>query len=368
MALDYRKLKDTLVTYNSRYTMPGIMFNNIYGFVPIGYTVYLDNVNPLVKCIVRCEEHIDYGKIEHCIDYRSLIETMLKMDSVEVLYLDTDEVTILGKYVPFLIHLDINPQSTADNTDVISIFCEKDRIDDVMSIIGEHIKPNKKTSSYRFGIATMTSGNIYTAEYDYFPKSVDIDMNYNDDFKVPYEKIHEVIEKENETGLVLLYGEPGTGKTTVIKNLISEYPKKNFVFIDGELMYNTQTSAIVTYFLENSNTVFILEDCEKILKSREDGYNPIINTLLNITDGIMGDVLNIKMICTFNTSIDKIDKAMMRKGRLSLKYEFKPLTKEKASRILGYDVDKDMTLADIYNINNENDYSKKEKKTVGFKV
>ena len=88
--------------------------------------------------------------------------------------------------------------------------------------------------------------------------------------------------------------------------------------------------------------------------------------LLNITDGVIADVLGIKLICTFNTSLNKIDKALLRKGRLSLKYEFKKLAKEKVSKILGYDVDKDMSLAEIYNIDDENDFSKTNSRKIGF--
>ena len=175
-----------------------------------------------------------------------------------------------------------------------------------------------------------------------------------------------LIEKKNETGLVLMYGEPGTGKSSVIKNLISKYPETEFVFVDGSLLANVPNNLLVSYFIENENTVFILEDCEKVLMSREEGYNPVINTLLNVTDGIIGDILGIKLICTFNTSLSKIDKALLRKGRLSVKYEFKKLKANKVSKLLGREIKEDMTLADIYNIDNENDFSKTEKKKVGF--
>lgn len=131
-------------------------------------------------------------------------------------------------------------------------------------------------------------------------------------------------------------------------------------------MQEHQQDKLVSYFIENENTVFILEDCEKALVSRDEAYNPIMNTLLNITDGIIGDVLGIKLICTFNTSLSKIDKALLRKGRLSLKYEFKKLKSDKVSAILNKEIKEDMTLADIYNIEEENDFSKKETRKMGF--
>ena len=141
------------------------------------------------------------------------------------------------------------------------------------------------------------------------------------------------------------------------------------VFMDGTILANTPQHKLMSYFLDNQNTIFILEDCEKALKDRNDvysGYNNVMPILLNITDGVIADVLGIKLICTFNTSLDKIDKALLRKGRLSLKYEFKKLTKDKVANILGHNVDKDMSLAEIYNIEEENDFSKKIQKKIGF--
>ena len=92
-----------------------------------------------------------------------------------------------------------------------------------------------------------------------------------------------------------------------------------------------------------------------------------MSILLNLTDGIIGDVLNIKLICTFNTSLSNIDKALLRKGRLSLKYEFKKLAKEKCRKLLNdYTINEDMSLADLYNRDDENDYSKTNSKKIGF--
>ena len=109
------------------------------------------------------------------------------------------------------------------------------------------------------------------------------------------------------------------------------------------------------------------EDCEKILLNRDHNYNPTMSILLNLTDGIISDILNIKIICTFNTALSNIDKALLRKGRLTLKYEFKKLAKEKVKKLLpDENITQDMSLADIYNFKEENDYSKKQQNKIGF--
>ena len=105
--------------------------------------------------------------------------------------------------------------------------------------------------------------------------------------------------------------------------------------------------------------------------SREQiNESSVVSTILQLTDGLFSDYLNIKIICTFNTSIDKIDKALLRKGRMIAYYEFKPLSFQKANEILNTmteeSTDVDMTLADIFNYRGRK-FSPSEKGKIGFK-
>lgn len=346
----------------------GVMFYRIYNTGCRAYKIYIDNSEEIkmidgLKPFTKLEKSLKFD-----IDTRHLVEYMRDLDELEAIALDESDYLFIGKNVPMITYVMVTSKDD-DSDSYIEVFCLEQDTESILEMMSKGIRKTDKNTDCSFGIATCNGGgNIYTSFYDYSPKHVDIEENYNDDFKVPYEKICEIIEKKNETGLILFYGEPGTGKSSVIKNLIGTYPETDFIFIDSNLIANIQQNSLISYFVENQNTVFILEDCEKALMSREEGFNPIISTLLNVTDGIIGDVLGIKLICTFNTSLAKIDKALLRNGRLSLKYEFKKLSAAKASKILNRDVNKDMTLADIYNIDNENDFSKKETKKVGFNV
>lgn len=91
----------------------------------------------------------------------------------------------------------------------------------------------------------------------------------------------------------------------------------------------------ISFLLKHQNAILIIEDAEKVLMSREQmNENSVVSTILQLTDGLFSDYLNIKIICTFNTSLDKIDKALLRKGRMIAYYEFKALIPEKANEIL----------------------------------
>jgi hypothetical protein len=88
-----------------------------------------------------------------------------------------------------------------------------------------------------------------------------------------------------------------------------------------------------------------------------------------LTDGLFSDFLNIKIICTFNTNLERIDKALLRKGRMIAKYNFTPLSAEKTAALakkLGHEgVTGSLTLADIFGYDHQN-FSKPTKRTIGF--
>jgi ATP-dependent 26S proteasome regulatory subunit len=198
-----------------------------------------------------------------------------------------------------------------------------------------------------------------------------IEMNYNDDFMAVDKKINSIIN-QNESSLIILHGEPGTGKTSYIRDLIVHNSGVRFYWIDSSMFRFMDSTEFLNFLMGCKNGVFILEDCEVLLKSREDNTsNPMLNSVLNISDGILGDSLNLKFICTFNTNLSKIDKAILRKGRLKCKYEFKDLAKNKIAQIFkknGINPDnatKDMPLCDIYNFQ-ENNGMETKAKHIGF--
>ena len=115
--------------------------------------------------------------------------------------------------------------------------------------------------------------------------------------------------------------------------------------------------SIIPFLMDYRDSILIIEDAEKVLGSRESGRTSSQSTsnLLNLTDGILGDCLNIQIVATFNTKRDNIDEAFMRKGRLIAEHKFEKLSVEETNQLLkhiGKDVEvkEGMVLSDIYNI------------------
>ena len=135
--------------------------------------------------------------------------------------------------------------------------------------------------------------------------------------------------------LIILRGEKGTGKTSLIRHLISSVPK-NYILVTNAVAEHLASPEFISFMLDHKDSVFILEDCEQILMKRVDGFgaNGAIANILNMSDGLMSDIFNVKFICTFNAGIDKIDPALLRKGRCFANYEFKPLNVNKTKALL----------------------------------
>ena len=212
---------------------------------------------------------------------------------------------------------------------------------------GNEAEVEKLTEEFKkfYKKPTLPPNNVYTVAYEngfYLNKlptkdfsELDILKHYNDDFAVENEIIKKFVETEDESGLLILHGDKGTGKSTYIRHLISSNPEKKFVYIPANLVGILSQPNFSTFLMTLQNHIIILEDCEEAIKDRKTNGTPAaVSLLLNLTDGLLSDGLGLKFICTFNDDVKNIDAALLRKGRLVSKYEFKALCVEKANELL----------------------------------
>lgn len=196
--------------------------------------------------------------------------------------------------------------------------------------------------------------------------------------------------EEERKGVVLFHGSPGTGKTHYIRHLLKELTvlQKRVIYIPPTLVEAMTDPGLVSFLTTNiieeeRDTILLIEDAEPLLESREDqgGIRTTgISNLLNSTDGLLNDVLGLVVICTFNTELKNIDKALLRPGRLLARKEFKKIKKEnlaKAAEILGINLVEDdipsdsYSIAELINLKKEkavllHDHEEKKTNRIGF--
>lgn len=212
------------------------------------------------------------------------------------------------------------------------------------------------------------------------PENLDLELNYGKRFLDVDKKIKErLFEKPN--GLFMFHGLPGTGKTTYIKYLAGQV-KRDFIYIPTTMIeFFTSDPNCLHTLIQRPNSVIILEDAEKaILKRLGDGMDSsAVSALLNLSDGILSDILKTSVIVTYNCPKQDVDDALKRKGRLQMDYEFTALSIEDAKKLaasLKYapetieKIVKPMTLSEIFNIEKEIEFygetKKTEKRQIGF--
>ena len=236
--------------------------------------------------------------------------------------------------------------------------------DEVEYIRNAIVKKDKEDDDIVMGILSRSNGDYIVADMVIDKMDIDIDATYNDD--LPIDEIDKFITKDN-MGLALFHGAHGTGKSTFIQYLVQKYTDKRFIVLDTDILLDSSADSLLNLFTENMGAIYIIEDCEKLLKSREESYNPTITVFLNMTDGLLGKAIKSKFICTFNTGYENIDEAIKRKGRMKVRYEFKELCKEKVHAI-NPAYNEEMTVAELFN-SDDNDFSPEKKSgRIGFGV
>jgi len=230
----------------------------------------------------------------------------------------------------------------------------------------------RREKENNIALVIQTNRGYDTTTFELPKQKLDIELGYGKSFKPIHEKIIHKLNEPKSKGLVLLHGTPGTGKTHYLKYLASKIKNKRVLFIPPFLADFITSPEMTPFLIQNAGSVLFIEDAERVITDRQNGGGNGVSNILNITDGILSDILNIQIVATFNMDKAKIDEALLRKGRLIAEHKFEALPIEDSQALvnhLGYEytVTKPMTLTEIYNLA-EVEYKSEDKgrPTIGF--
>jgi hypothetical protein len=242
----------------------------------------------------------------------------------------------------------------------------------VQNILSEIYSKYKKTKKNpELGLITFNDNGLELSNINTNRIELSLSQNYNNDFIPIHNEIINSLNKLNSKGIILLHGKPGTGKTSYLRFLLQEVKDKNIIYVSPEVSHQLGQPNFISFMLKHPNSILIIEDAETLIKDRNNESAGLVSNLLNLSDGLLSDCLHIQVICTFNTELKNIDKALLRKGRLIARYEFNELSNEKSNILLDllykgqYKTDKSLTLSDIYNYK-ESNYSIENNTKIGF--
>lgn len=191
----------------------------------------------------------------------------------------------------------------------------------------------------------------------------DLDVHYGYGFQKFHDDLMHRFHTQT-TGLVLFHGQPGTGKTYYIRHLLRKMVSKRkiVIYMPPNMVDHLVDPAFMTflsgeiqqYSADGFFCVLLIEDAEPLLAKRQEGVRiQGVTNLLNMSDGLLNDMLKLQIICTFNVDLRKLDSALLRPGRLIARKEFKPLSVLDANLLaqrlgIKHHFDKPATLAEVY--------------------
>lgn len=148
--------------------------------------------------------------------------------------------------------------------------------------------------------------------------------NYGATIMAQFDRVVSELRKRDPVGrLVLMEGEPGTGKTHLIRAMIVALSAAcRCILIPPNCMADLAGPSFLQALLNQRQPgrplVLILEDADDCLIARDENHaaKASLSSLLNLSDGIVGAALDLRVIATTNQTLEAIDKAVLRPGRL----------------------------------------------------
>ncbi|MDF9833405.1 hypothetical protein M2103_001629 [Ereboglobus sp. PH5-5] len=201
----------------------------------------------------------------------------------------------------------------------------------------------KKCPRPSFSVLCFNDGKPQTTTVEitraFAMKDEQLNLYYGDD-AATWERQLIATMKTKDTGTMIFQGPPGTGKTTFIRHLADKLKRTHrFYYLPVTHERLLTSPEMVGFWVKENNRyeklkkVIILEDAETLLERTPHGRSGAVANLLNIADGLLGELLKVQILCTVNCEITELDSAIIRPGRLIAFREFPRIPPERARHI-----------------------------------
>lgn len=206
-----------------------------------------------------------------------------------------------------------------------------DKVQDFVELLNECVLDFCEDDSNKLNTIGLSQNGLELEPVNFHNIDLEnIEMFYNEQTFKSVEKAIKKIKKADK-GLTVLYGDRGTGKTSIINHLATKLDRI-IMFIPNNMIEHTINNPDFRRFIKKyERPIIVLDDCEMLFNEMYKS-NPISNNLLQMVDGFLSDTMNVNIIALFNTDTeDDIDESLLECNNLIDVIEFELLSTEESN-------------------------------------
>jgi len=279
-----------------------------------------------IPCVCDVEKTLENLLMNFSLDSNAILLTFERASKEDFAKVDYNRSVYLVEVQPYML--------VVLSSSKMEIYYSANRFDrtDLVKVHGMIVKSGKEDSGLESGLYLLSfeDSDYCIKKVDFEQVDQDIDKFYNVDFKKFNEKVKEFLQSDSRSGIVLLYGEAGTGKSLYLRYLVSNLQKR-FILIPPKLYSHLSSINLYLYLRGLEGSVLILEDCSSMIIGHIK--NSPISEFLSFAEGLLGNYVY-KILCTITAKEHQINFSYLIKASEILKYSFEPLTLSRARDLI----------------------------------
>jgi hypothetical protein len=121
-------------------------------------------------------------------------------------------------------------------------------------------------------MVVVQDGELDLRSFNIDIPEMDVELNYGKEWKDKHQHLFDVLTSDKKKGIVLLHGEPGTGKSMYIRHLSSLlHEHKEVIYMPNQLINSLTDPNFLPLMTDHPGSVLVIEDAEEALRSRKNG-------------------------------------------------------------------------------------------------